>query len=84
VAGGSAAFAFSSPEPDATFECRVYEFGTTPGSFDTCSGGGAHGVSGLGSGTHVFEVRAVEPFGGQEDLTPTAVLGRWTPLQARP
>jgi hypothetical protein len=80
VVSGSGTFAFSSPEPDATFECRVYEFGTTLGSFDTCSGDGTHDVSGLRNGTYTFEVRAVEPFGGQEDLTPTVVLGRWTPL----
>ena len=76
VASGSGTFTFSSPEPDATFECRVYEIGTTPGSFGTCSGNGTHDVSGLGNGTYTFEVRAVEPFSGQEDLTPTAVLKR--------
>jgi Domain of unknown function (DUF1996) len=76
VASGSGTFTVSSPEPDATFECRVYEIGTTPGSFGTCSGNGTHDVSGLGNGTYTFEVRAVEPFSGQEDLTPTAVLKR--------
>ena len=84
VASGSGVFAFSSPEPDATFECRVYEFGGTPSSFGTCSGNGTHDVSGLRNGIYTFEVRAVEPFGDQEDLTPTAVLGRWTYLQPRP
>jgi hypothetical protein len=76
VASGSGTYTFSSPEPDATFECRVSEFGTTPGSFSPCSGNGTHNVSGLRNGTYTFEVRAVEPFSGQEDLTPAAVLGR--------
>src|SRR5918995_6396213 len=74
VTSGSGTFAFSSPEPDATFECRVYGAGTTPGSFGTCSGEGTHDVSGLANGTYTFEVRAVEPFSqpfsGQEDSTP--------------
>jgi len=48
------------------------EVGTTPGSFGTCSGNGTHDVSGLGNGTYTFEVRAVEPFGGQTDLTPAS------------
>ena len=76
VASGSRTYTFSSPEPDATFECRVSEFGTTPGSFSPCSGNGTHNVSGLRNGTYTFDVRAVEPFSGQEDLTPAAVLGR--------
>ena len=84
AASGSGTFTFSSPEPDATFECRVYEIGTTPGSFGTCSGNGTHDVSGLANGTYTFEVQAVEPFSGQKDLTPTAVLGRWIPLRPRP
>ena len=74
VASGSGTFTFSSLEPDATFECRVYEAGTTPGSFGVCSGNGTHDVSGLGNGTYTFEVRAVEPFIGpssdQKDQTP--------------
>ena len=72
VASDSATFAFSTPEPDATFQCRVYEATTTPGSFGACSGNGTHSVSGLGPGTHTFEVRAVEPFSGQMDLTPAS------------
>ena len=76
VASGSGTFTFSSPEPDATFECRVYEAGTTPGSFGTCSGNGTHDVSGLANGTYTFEVRAVEPFSApfsaQEDPTPAS------------
>jgi Domain of unknown function (DUF1996) len=76
AASGSETFTFHSPEPDATFECRVYEIGMTPDSFGTCSGNGTHDVSGLENSTYSFEVRAVEPFSGQKDLTPTAVLGR--------
>ena len=76
VTSGSGTFTFSSPEPDATFECRVYEAGTTPGSFGTCSGNGTHDVSGLENGTYTFEVRAVEPFSqpfsSQEDQTPAS------------
>jgi hypothetical protein len=72
VASGSGTFTFSSPEPDATFECRVYEFETTPSPFDTCSGNGTHDVSNLVKGTYTFEVRAVEPFSGQEDPTPAS------------
>jgi Domain of unknown function (DUF1996) len=72
VASGSGTFTFSSPEPDATFECRVYQAGTTPWSFGACSGNGTHSVSGLGYGTYTFEVRAVEPFSRQVDLTPAS------------
>ena len=74
VESGSGIFTFSSPEPDATFECRVYEAGTTPApdSFGACSGNGTHEVSGLSNGTYTLEVRAVEPFSGQGDLTPAS------------
>jgi hypothetical protein len=72
VASDSATFTFSTPEPDATFECRVYQAGTTPGTFGECSGDGTHSVSGLGAGTYTFEVRAVEPYSGQMDLTPAS------------
>ncbi len=72
VASGSGTFTFSTPEPDATFECRVYEVETTPGSFGDCSADGTHDVSGLGNGTYTFEVRAVEPFSSQTDLTPAS------------
>jgi Domain of unknown function (DUF1996) len=76
MASGSGTFTFSSPEPDATFQCRVYAAGTTPGSFGTCSGNGTHDVSGLANGTYSFEVRAVEPFSqpfsAQEDPTPAS------------
>ena len=72
VASDSATFTFSTPEPNATFECRVYQAATTPGSFGACSGNGTHSVSGLGAGTYTFEVRAVEPYSGQADLTPAS------------
>ena len=76
VTSGSGTFTFSSPEPEATFQCRVYEAGTTPGSFSTCSGNGTHDVSGLGNGTYTFELRAVEPFSqpfsAQKDQTPAS------------
>ena len=76
VTSGSGTFTFSSPEPGATFQCRVFEAGTTPGSFGTCSGNGTHDVSGLANGTYTFEVRAVEPFSqpfsAQEDQTPAS------------
>jgi hypothetical protein len=76
VASGSGTFTFSSPEPDATFQCRVYEAGMTPGSFGGCSGNRTHDVSGLANGTYSFEVRAVEPFSqpfnDQKDLTPAS------------
>jgi Domain of unknown function (DUF1996) len=76
VASGTGTFTFSSPEPGATFECRVYGAGMTPGSFGSCSGDGKHDVSGLANGTYTFEVRAVEPFTGpssdQKDQTPAS------------
>ncbi len=75
VASGSGTFTFSSPESDATFECRVSKVGSTPSSFSPCSGDGTHDVSGLKNGAYAFEVRAVEPFSGQEDPTPATVLG---------
>jgi predicted phage tail protein len=77
VASGSGTFTFSSSnEPDATFECRVYQAGTDPATvpFGPCSGGSEpkHDVSGLANGTYTFEVRAVEPYSGQSDLTPAS------------
>jgi hypothetical protein len=72
MVNGSGTFTFSSPEPDATFECRVYQVDTTPGTFGACSGNGTHSVSDLANGTYTFEVRAVEPFGGQMDPTPAS------------
>ncbi|HKH10786.1 MAG TPA: Ig-like domain-containing protein [Rubrobacter sp.] len=65
--GGSAAWSFSSTEPDATFECRVYGENTTPGPFGACSGADQHAVDGLAPGTHVFEVRGVDAFGNRLD-----------------
>jgi Ca2+-binding RTX toxin-like protein len=72
MGSGSGTFAFASPEPDAAFECRVYQVETTPGSFGACSGNGTHSVGDLANGTYTFEVRAVEPFSGQADPTPAS------------
>jgi predicted phage tail protein len=72
VTSDSATFAFSTSEPDATFECRVYQAATTPGTFGSCSGNATHSVSGLKPNTYTFEARAVEPYSGQADLSPAS------------
>ena len=72
VTSDSATFAFSTSEPDATFECRVYQAATTPGTFGACSGNATHSVSGLKPNTYTFEARAVEPYSGQADLSPAS------------
>ena len=72
VTSDSATFAFSTSEPDATFECRVYQAETTPGTFGSCSGNATHSVSGLKPNTYTFETRAVEPYSGQADLSPAS------------
>ena len=54
-------FGFSADE-SATFECRLYEQGTTPPSFRACSGpGDSHTpASALADGDYTFEVRATD------------------------
>ncbi len=64
-----ATFTFSSAEPDATFGCRLYVFGSTPPAFAPCTGAGSHAVTGLAPATYVFEVRASDAV-GNADSTP--------------
>lgn len=65
--GDSAAWRFSSTEPGAAFECRVYGENTTPAPFGACSGANQHAVDGLTPGKHVFEVRGVDALGNRLD-----------------
>jgi hypothetical protein len=71
VASNSATFAFSTPEPDATFQCSLDN-----AAFTNCNPAPntatSKSYSGLEPGTHTFAVRAVEPFSGQVDLTPAS------------
>ena len=64
---GDAEWTFTSAEPDAAFECRVYRDGTTPTPFGACSGEGRHAVSGLSPGDYLFEVRGIDTFGNKLD-----------------
>jgi CSLREA domain-containing protein len=64
----NATFAFSSDEPDVTFECRL-----DGGEWASC--GSPHVVTGLTEGPHTFEVRAKRSF-GVVDETPAA--HHWT------
>jgi Metallo-peptidase family M12B Reprolysin-like len=59
----TSAFAFTSSEPGATFECRV---DTDP--FDDCTS--PHTTDALADGLHTFEVQATA--GGETDPTPAA------------
>ncbi|MGH2752793.1 MAG: Ig-like domain repeat protein [Actinomycetota bacterium] len=58
----SATFAFSSPDVDATFECRL-----APGAWADCTS--PNNITSLVDGPYDFEVRAVDP-AGNADPTP--------------
>ena len=64
---GDLTWAFSSIEPDAAFQCRVFASGTTPAPFEpnSCSGAGVHRVTGLGPGKYTFQVRGLDRFGNR-------------------
>ncbi len=70
------AFAFSSSDPSATFQCRHSRIGSPPPAFAACSGPGNSATIGpLGSGEYVFEVRATDA-AGNPDATPASVSFR--------
>lgn len=71
VASDSATFAFSTTEPDAIFECSLDNAAFTPCN-PAPNTATSKSYSGLAKGTHTFQVRAVEPFSGQWDLTPAS------------
>ena len=54
----SPAFAFSSNDAQAAYECSV-----DGAAFGPCSGAGSHTASGLGFGAHTFSVRASDAVG---------------------
>ena len=64
VTDGSAAFTFSSNEPDATFECRIDDAPYAP-----CAS--PQEYANLGDGTHTFFVRATDA-DGNTDPTPAS------------
>ncbi len=67
------AFAFSSSDLGATFQCRHSQGGSTPPAFAACSGPGNTATIGpLAAGEYTFEVRASDA-AGNSDPTPAAV-----------
>jgi hypothetical protein len=60
----SASFAFSSTEPDSTFECRI-----DAGAFQSCTSPKSY--SNLSNGSHTLEVRATDG-AGNTDATPAS------------
>jgi hypothetical protein len=65
----SASFAFSSPQPATTFECRLDGPGDAVGGFAPCASPNAY--SGLADGAYTFMVRAVNHL-GHADATPAS------------
>lgn len=62
VAQNTAEFGFSASESGSTFECRVGS-----GDFQPCAS--PQDYTGLGDGTHTFEVRATDPVGNAGPVT---------------
>lgn len=63
IVGNTATFGFSANEPGSTFQCRV-----DGGSYAACATGFT--TAALSSGTHTFDVRAIDPAGNLEPKPP--------------
>jgi hypothetical protein len=68
VTGGTASFTFSSPDADATFECRL-DGPSGAGTFAACTS--PKTFSGLAAGEYAFVVRAVDPAGNVTEAAPS-------------
>lgn len=66
IANAAPAFTFSSPAPNASFECRLDGPGSIIGSYAAC--GSPRDYAGLADGTYTFLVRATD--GDLADATP--------------
>ena len=74
VTSGSASFTFTATEAGSTFGCRL-----DAGSWASCTS--PRNVSGLGNGSHTFDVRAIDG-AGNTDATPASRT--WTVNATQP
>jgi N-acetylglucosamine-6-sulfatase len=72
----SASYSFSSPDVDATFQCRMHELSSPAPAWSACDPATGVSFSSLADGQWNFEVRARDPITGNVSDPPAASLVR--------